>query len=147
MKSRYEVNLSDDERKLLTGIIKRGRGPVYRINHAYILLHADKNGDEKTDEEIVGILHCHSQTVFNARKKYCQRGLTAVLDRKPRESPPIPRKLDGEKEARLITIACSKPPEGFAQWTLQLLADRMVELQIVDTISAKTVGRVLKKTS
>jgi len=71
--------------------------------------------------------------------------LTAVLERKQRESPPIPRKLDGEKEARLITIACSQPPEGYASWTLDLLADKMVELKIIDAISGKTIGRVLKK--
>jgi transposase len=145
MKSRYEVCLNDGEREILTGIVKRGKGPAYRIKHAHILLYADKNGSEKTDDEIAGLLHCHSQTVFNIRKKFCMNGLPAVLERKQRESPPIPRKLDGEKEARLITIACSHPPEGYVHWTLDLLADKMVELKIVDTISGKTIGRVLKK--
>ncbi|MEI7857984.1 MAG: helix-turn-helix domain-containing protein [Methanomicrobiales archaeon] len=99
-------------------------------------MHADtgKAESEKNDEKIAGLLHCHSQTVFNIRKKYCKMGLTAVLERKQRESPPIPRKLDGEKEARLITIACSQPPEGYARWTLDLLADKMVELKIIDAI-------------
>jgi transposase len=145
MKKRYVVKLTQQERKLLEGIVKRGKGPVYRIRHAYVLLHADKNGSSKTDEEIAGLLQCHSQTVFNIRKKYSEEGLDRAVERKQRESPPIPRKLDGEKEARLITIACSQPPEGSAQWTLQLLADKMVELKIVDTISWKTVGRGLKK--
>jgi hypothetical protein len=147
MKSRYEVRLTEDERKVLTGIVKRGKGPAYRIKHAHILLHANAGNEEseKTDEEIAGLLHCHSQTVFNIRRKFCERGLTAVIERKKRESPPIPRKLDGAKEARLITIACSQPPEGYAGWTLDLLADKMVELKIVDTISGKTIGRVLKK--
>ena len=147
MKSRYEVKLSEDERKLLTGIVKRGRGPAYRIKHAHILLHADagRAKREKSDEEIAGLFHCHSQTVFNVRKKYCQKGLHAVIERKQRETPPIPRKLDGAKEARLITIACSQPPDGYAGWTLDLLADKMVELKIVDSISGKTIGRVLKK--
>jgi len=147
MKSRYEVRLTEDERKVLTGIVKRGKGPAYRIKHAHILLHANTGNEEseKTDEEIAGLLHCHSQTVFNIRKKYCKDGLFAVIERKKRESPPIPRKLDGAKEARLITIACSQPPEGYAGWTLDLLADKMVELKIVDTISGKTIGRVLKK--
>jgi len=145
MKKRYVIKLTQQERKLLTGIVKRGKGPAYRIRHAYVLLHADKNESKKTDEEIAGLLHCHSQTVFNIRKKYSKEGLTQAVGRKHRESLPVPRKLDGEKEARLITIACSQPPEGSAQWTLQLLADKMVELKIIDTISAKTVGRVLKK--
>jgi hypothetical protein len=147
MKSRYEVKLTEDDREILTSIVKRGKGPAYRIKHAHILLHADagKEGSEKNDEEIAGLLHCHRQTVFNIRKKYCKHGLPAVLERKQRETPPIPRKLDGEKEARLITIACSQPPEGYAGWTLDLLADKMVKLKIVDTISGKTVGRVLKK--
>ena len=147
MKSRYEVRLTEDEREVLTKIVKRGKGPAYRIKHAHILLHADaaKEEPEKSDDEIAGLLHCHSQTVFNIRKKYCESGLPAVLERKQREYPPIPRKLEGEKEARLITIACSHPPEGYVNWTLDLLADKMVELKIVDTISGKTVGRVLKK--
>jgi transposase len=147
MKSRYEVCLTEDEREVLTGIVKRGKGPAYRIKHAHILLHADAGEEEseKSDDEIARLFHCHSQTVFNIRKKFCKNGLSAVLERKQREFPPIPRKLDGDKEARLITIACSHPPEGYVQWTLDLLADKMVKLKIVDAISGKTIGRVLKK--
>ena len=139
MKSRYEVHLTEEERGVLTRIVKQGKGPAYRIKHAHIPLHADagKEKSEKHDDEIAGLLHCHSQRVFNIRKKYCKKGLTAVLERKQRESPPIPWKLDGEKEARLITIACSQPPEGYARWTLDLLADKMVELKIIDAISVK----------
>jgi transposase len=145
MKKRYIVELTQQERKYLTGIVKRGKGPAYRIRHAYVLLHADKNESGKTDEEIAGLLQCHCQTVFNIRKKYFEEGLTRAVGRKAQESSPIPRKLDGAKEARLIRIACSQPPDGYANWTLDLLADKMVELKIVDTISGKTVGRVLKK--
>lgn len=147
MKSRYKVKLTEDEREILTGVVKRGKGPAYRIKHAHILLHADagQEDSEKNDEEIAGLFHCHSQTVFNIRKKYCKKGLPAVLERKQRESPPIPRKLDGDQAARLITIACSHPPEGYVHWTLDLLADKMVKLKIVDAISGKTIGRVLKK--
>ena len=145
MKKRYVVKLTQQERKLLKGIVKRGKGPAYRIRHAYVLLHADKNESNKTDKEIAGLLQCHSQTVFNIRKKFTEEGLTRAVGRKHRESLPVPRKLDGAKEARLITIACGQPPEGYANWTLDLLADKMVELKIVDTISGKTVGRALKK--
>ena len=141
------MHLIEDEWEVLTRIVKRGKGSAYQIKHAHILLHADagKKESEKTDEEIAGLLHCHSQTVFNIRKKFCENGLPAVLERKQRKSSPIPRKMDGEKEARLITIACSHPPDGYAHWTLDLLADKMVQLKIVDEISGKTVGRVLKK--
>ena len=145
MKKRYIVELTQQERNHLNGIVKRGKGPAYRIRHAYVLLHADKNKSGKTDEEIAGLLHCHCQTVFNIRKKYFEEGLTRAVGRKAPESSPVPRKLDGAKEARLITIACGQPPEGYANWTLDLLADKMVELKIVDSISGKTVGRVLKK--
>lgn len=145
MKKRYIVELTQQERKYLTGIVKRGKGPAYRIRHAYVLLHADKNKSGKADEEIAGLLQCHCQTIFNIRKKYSEEGLTRAVGRKTRDSLPVPRKLDGAKEARLITIACSQPPDGYANWTLDLLADKMVELKIVDTISGKTVGRVLKK--
>lgn len=145
MKKLYVVELTQQERKLLKGIVKRGKGPAYRIRHAHVLLHADKNESGKTDEEIAGLLQCHSQTVFSIRKKYFEEGLTRAVGRKARESLPVPRKLDGAKEARLITIACSQPPDGYARWTLDLLADKMVELKIVDEISGKTVGRVLKK--
>lgn len=145
MKKQYIVRLTPQEQKQLNGIIKRGKGPAYRIRHAYILLHADMNESGKTDDEIARILQCHPQTVFSVRKKFFVEGLTRAVGRKQRESVPRPRKLDGAKEARLITLACSHPPEGFTQWTLQLLADNMVELKLVDTISAKTIGRVLKK--
>jgi len=141
------VHLTEDEREVLTRTVKRGKGPAYRIKHAHILHHADagKKESEKTDEEIAGLLHCHIQTVFNIRKKFCENRLPAVLERKQRESPPIPQNLEGEKEARFITKACSHHPDGYAHWTLDLLSDKMVQLKIVDEISGKTVERVLKK--
>jgi hypothetical protein len=108
-------------------------------------LHADKNKSGKTDEEIASLLQCYCQTIFKIRKRYSEEGMTRAVGRKTRESLPVPRKLDGAKEARLITIACSQPSDGYSNWTLDLLADKMVELKIVDTISGKTVGRVLKK--
>lgn len=98
-----------------------------------------------SDQEISELLHCHSQTVVNVRKRFVEFGLESALERKKRENSPIPRKLDGDKETRLFAIACSQPPEGRRRWTLQLLADELVILNIVDDISAKTVGRTLKK--
>ena len=141
----YCVDLSREEREYLENLVKKGKGPVYRIKHAYILLNANIHGPKKTDLEISSYLHCHLQTVYNVRKRLVEQGFEASLERKPRESPPTPPLLDGEKEARLITIACSKPPNGRARWTLKLLADKLIELEIVDTISPKTIGRTLKK--
>ena len=141
----YRVDLSDEEQEYLENLVKKGKGPAYRIKHAYILMNANIHGPNKTDQEIASYLHCHCQTVYNVRKRLVEQGFEAALERKQREYPPTPPILDGEKEARLITIACSKPPTGRSRWTLKLLADQLIELEIVDTISPKTVGRTLKK--
>jgi transposase len=141
----YCVDLSDEEREYLENLVKKGKGPAYRIKHAYILLNANIHGPNKIDKEIAEHLHCHLQTVYNVRKRLVEQGFEAALERKQRESPPTPPILDGEKEARLITIACSQPPNGRSRWTLKLLADNLIELEIVETISPKTVGRTLKK--
>lgn len=145
MNKKYIVDLSVDEEEMLLSIVNKGKGPAYRIKHAYILLNSEINGKNMSDQEISELLHCHSQTVVNVRKRFVEFGLESALERKKREDSPIPRKLDGEKEARLFAIACSQPPEGRRRWTLQLLADELVTLNIVDDISAKTVGRTLKK--
>lgn len=145
MNKKYIVDLSDDEREMLLSIVNKGKGSSYRIKHAYILLNSDINGKDLSDQEISELLHCHSQTVVNVRKRFVEFGLESALERKKRENPPIPRKLDGDKEARLFALACSQPPDGRRRWTLQLLADELVILNIVDDISAKTVGRTLKK--
>jgi len=100
---------------------------------------------DKPDKEVAEIIRCHPQSVFNIRKTFATQGLDAALHRKIRDEPPRPRKLDGEGESRLIQIACSEPPEGRNRWTLQLLADKLVELQVVESISLKTVERTLKK--
>jgi len=145
MCAKYAIDLTGEEKEFLQSVVKKGRESSHRIKHAYILLNSDKNGPNMTDQEIASLLHCHVQTVFNVRKRFVEIGLESALDRKKRDDPPIPRILDGEKEARLIAIACSKPPKGRIRWTLQLLADELVALDIVDEISGKTVGRTLKK--
>ena len=139
-KIKYAVHLTDDQRSILDDIIRCGKSTASTIRHAYILLHADKS-----DNEVAEIVRCHPQTVFNIRKKFATQGLDAALYRKPRDKPSHPRKLDGAGEARLIQIACSEPPEGRSRWTLQLLADKLVEVKVVDSISVKTVERTLKK--
>lgn len=145
MTKRYSVKLSDEERRELLFLIKKGETPVSRIKHAQILLNSDQNGPNKTDLEIAEFIKCHPQTVFNVRKRYTEMGLEPALYRKHREKSPIQPIVDGKKEAQLITIACSQPPEGHSRWTFKLLSERMVELEIVEAISPKTVERVLKK--
>ncbi len=139
-KSKYTVHLTAEQQSFLEGLVRRGKSSASTIRHAYILLHANK-----PDNEVAELVRCHPLSVFNIRKTFVTEGMEAALHRKIRDEPPIPRKLDGAGEARLIRIACSKPPDGRSRWTLQLLADRLVELQIVDTISIKTVERTLKK--
>jgi len=139
-KSKYTVALTDDQRSFLKGLIRRNKSSASTIRHAYILLYANK-----TDPAVAELVRCHPLSVFNVRKAFVTQGLDAALHRKLRDEPSTPRKIDGAGEARLIQIACSKPPEGRSRWTLQLLADRPVELQIVDSISIKTVERTLKK--
>ncbi len=135
-KSKYTVTLTDDQRSFLEALVHRGKSSASTIRHAYILFHADK-----PNPEVAELVRCHPLSVSNVRKAFVTQGLDAALHRKLRDDPPSPRKLDGAGEARLIQIACSKPPEGRSRWTLQLLADRLVELEIVDTISIKTVER------
>ena len=130
---------------MLHGIIKKGNSPASRIQHAQIVLNADENGPNMTDSEISSFLNCHPQTIFNIRKRCVKLGLDSVLTRKIREKPPIEPILDGKKEAQLIAMACSQPPEGRTRWTFKLLSERMVELEIVESISPKTVERALKK--
>jgi transposase len=144
MKKKYIITLTDEERKYLEDIVNKGKNPAYRIKHANILLNAESG---KPDNEISDRCRCHINTVANVRQRFVEEGMEAALERKKRDKPPVQAKLDGEKEARLIAIACSKPPEGYAKWTPEMIADRMVELKIVDSVSDSTVCRALKKTN
>ncbi len=147
MNKKYIVTLTDEERNDLESIVKKGKTQAYRIKHANILLAADANSLNWYDNKIAKAFRCHVNTVQNVRQRFVEQGMDAALNRKKRKHPPIKPILDGEKEAKLIQIACSEPPEGRAKWTLQLLADKLIELKIVDSISDKTVGRALKKTN
>lgn len=144
---KYIVRLSKAEQKELKQLTKKGKVAAYKIKHANILLEADVNGANREDKEIAQIFHCHVNTVENVRKRLVERGLEAALDRKPQERPSRSKKLDGEKEARLIAMSCSKPPEGRDRWTLKMLSDKMIALEIVDSISPETVRQTLKKTN
>lgn len=145
---RYKVTLLEEEREDLQRLISTGKAAAYKRIRAQILLKADQGllGPGWTDEQIGAAFDVGRITVGRTRKALVENGLEAALQRKPREHPPVPRKLDGHAEAQLIALACSEPPVGHAKWTLQLYADKLVELQVVDTISDETVRRTLKKT-
>jgi transposase len=144
---KYIVTLTSEERQCLTQLVSKGRDKAYRIKHANLLLAVDENGPNLTSQEAAKVFSCHLNTVTGICQRFVEQGLEAALDRKPRLTPPTPRKLDGRGEARLIALACRKPPEGIAHWSLRLLADQLVELGVVESISYETVRRMLKKTS
>ncbi len=143
MKKRYVVNLTPAEREALRQIVGRERVSGLKRMRANILLKADEG---LTDQEIADELEVGLVTVERLRKRCCERGLEASLDRKAQEVPSRPRKFDGRAEARLVHIACSDPPTGRSRWTIGLLADRLVELRVFDNVSKSAVQRVLKKT-
>ncbi len=143
----YVVRFTPGERRGLEAMVRKGRAAACRIRHANILMKADADGSAWTDTRIAEAFGCHLRTVENVRKRFVLEGLDAALNRKKQSRPSVARKLDGEKEAKLVAVACSPPPEGRRRWTLRLIADRMVELDIVDSISHETVRQAMKKTS
>jgi transposase len=144
---RYVVVLSSEERERLERLISTGRASSKRQIRARILLKADSSaaGPSWSDEQISEALEVSLSTVSRERKRSVEKGLAAILDPAVVRRP-ARRRLDGEQEARLLAVACSSPPEGRARWTLRLLADKAVELEVVDSISYETVRRALKKT-
>src|SRR5271167_5269932 len=145
---KYAVRLSDDERQQLATLIRKGSSPAQRLMKARILLKADvsEGGEGWSDNQIIEALETSPSMVYRVRKQLVEEGFEAVLSRKPRATPAVARIFDGEKEAKLIALACSKPPKGRARWTLRLLENKVVELNIVDRASDSTIGRALKKT-
>jgi transposase len=139
---RYVVNLTEDERASLEELTRRARVSGLKRQRALMLLKAD---DGLTDREIADELEVGLVTVERVRKRCIERGLAATLDRKPQETPSRPRKFDGTSEAKLTQIACSEPPAGQARWTLGLLADKLVELKVFESVSKSSVQRSLKK--
>ena len=147
MSKKYIVRLSEEERRRLRALISKGKAAAYKIKHANILLKADADGPRWLDERIAKAFACHVNSVENVRRRCVLEGLEAALERKKQARPSRQRKLDGEGEARLIALACSEPPEGRDRWTLELLANELVRLKVVDSISSQTVRRTLKKTN
>ncbi len=145
--NKYIIDLSDEERHQLQQIAKNGQAPAKKILHAQMLLLSDIGHSEAgwTDEQISSALAVHPYTVARVRKRYVIKGVAPALNRKIRTSPPVPKKLDGEKEAHLIAICCSTAPEGRDRWTLSLLVNELKKRGIVTQISRETIRQTLKK--
>ena len=147
MPKKDRVTLSTDERADLEGLLARGKADVRRLKHAHILLKADKadDGPAWSDERIADALNAGTATVERVRQRFVEEGLTSALSPYRGGTRIYKRKLDGAREAHLIALACSAPPDGQARWTLRLLAQRMIDLAYVDTLSYETVRQTLKK--
>jgi Homeodomain-like domain len=145
---KYVVRLSAEEREQLEMLIRKGKGPARRLLKGRILLKADVSdaGPGWSDSRVIEALDTSASMVYRVRKQLVEESFEAVLSRKQRATPAVERIFDGEKEAKLIALACSKPPKGRARWTLRLLENKVVELGIVDRASDSTIHRTLKKT-
>lgn len=144
MPKKYLVRLTDSERDMCNEVIRKQTGTASKVRRAHVLLKADADGPNWTDAKIVEAFGCSRQMVEMLRQRFVTDGLALTLNGKPKASRP--KKLDGEQEAKIIALRLGPPPEGFANWTLTLLADRVVALEIVDSISRDTVNRTIKKT-
>ena len=145
---KYLVTLTAAERDQLNAMISAGKASAKRLAHARILLKADQSdaGPAWPDEAIADAVEVSTDTVARVRQRFVEQGLEAALIRKRQDKPSRERIVDGAAEATLIAVACSDPPDGRAAWTLTMLADKLVELEVVETVSRETVRRVLKKT-
>ena len=147
----YHIKLTAEEREVFAEVGKGKRGKLniaaWKVQRATAMLKCDESegGPAWPDEKIAEAIGTTTRSIENWRKQAALRGPTSLLERKQRQTPPTPAILDGHKEAQLTKIACSTPPDGRSRWTLQLLADKLIELEVVDSISADTVGRVQKK--
>ena len=145
---KYVIELSAEEKAKLMELVSKGKSPARTILRANILLASDR-GNKKymTVSEISKAYHTTPTTVKNVRASHCEKGLEATINRKKRETPPVPAKVTGEVEAHIIALACGEPPEGYSKWSLRLLAERTVELGYIDSISHVTISTILKKTN
>jgi transposase len=145
---KYKVTLAKEEYEQLMEIVSKGTHNAQQFRTAYILLNCDEGayGDKKTGETISSVLKISARMVERVKKRFVEEGFEACLDRKP-PAKVRDKKMDGDVEAHLIALSCSKAPKGFTRWSLRLLADKMVELKYVDNISYETVRQVLKKTN
>lgn len=147
MNKKYIVRLSDEERAICQLVIKTLKGSSQKVRRAHILLKADSDGPSWTDYKISESFNCRVQTIENLRKRISIDGFEQTLNGKQRSDPPSPPKLDGKAEAKLIAMRLGEPPKGFGKWTLQLLADQLVQLEVVESICPETIRKTLKKTA
>ena len=145
MPKKYVIRLSDGERASLAQVIKKLSGSSFKVRRAQVLLKADADGPAWTDAKIAEAFSCRTKTVENIRERFVTEGFDATLNGKP-PGKPRAKVLDGVQEAKVIALRLGAPPTGFANWSLRLLADRVVALEIAPTISHETVRRTLKKT-
>jgi hypothetical protein len=147
MQKKYVVRLTDQERDELQSVIKKLKGSSQKVRRAQILVKADADGPNWTDQRIAEAFSCRTKTVENIRQRLVERGFQETLNGAKRLQPPVAKLLDGEQEARVIALRLGAPPKGYANWTLRLLARKVVELEIVDSVSHETIRRTLKKTA
>jgi hypothetical protein len=147
MRKLYVVRLTDQERAELQSVIKKLTGTGQKVRRAQILLKADVAGANWTDEHIAEAFSCRTRTVERLRQRWVERGFEETLHRVERAQPPVEKLLTGEQEVRILATRLGAPPQGYANWTLRLLARKVVELHIVDSVSYETVRRTLKKTA
>ena len=145
---KYKVTLTQNEREELLSITKGGTHTSKKVIHALILLNCDQGefSDKVNNEDVAKVLKIGDRTIDRLKKKFVEEGYESALENRP-ITRVYDRKADGDVEAHLVALSCSKAPEGFSRWSLRLLADKMVELQYIDDISYETVRRVLKKTN
>jgi Homeodomain-like domain len=147
MHRKYFVRLTKEEREQLKEIVTKGETSAYKIKHANVLLKADLDGPAWPDWKIAEAFSIHPNTVSCIKQHFVTGRLERAISRKKQEYQSNPPKFDGEVEAKLIAISCSKPPEGRNRWTLRLLADRVIVLEIMESVSPETIRNVLKKTN
>ena len=145
MLKKYIVRLTDAERESLTQIVRKFSGTSQKVRRAQVLLKADADGPGWTDARIADAFDCRTKTVENIRERFVTMGFKITLNGQARLKPPCPKLLDGEQEAKVIAMRLGSPPPGFSNWTLRLLAEQVVALEIVESISYETVRRTLKK--
>ena len=147
MQKKYVVRLTDAERETLRSVVKKLSGSSQKVRRAQVLLKADADGPGWTDRKIADAFGCRINTVEKIRQRLVTEGFAIALNGKPRETPPRQKLLAGEQEAKVIALRLGEPPKGFANWSLRLLAEKVVELSIVESVSYETVRQTLKKTA
>ena len=147
MQKKYVVRLTDGERETLRSVVQKLSGSSQKVRRAQVLLKADADGPGWTDRKIADAFGCRINTVEEIRQRLVSEGFAIALNGKPRETPPRQKLLAGEQEAKVIALRLGEPPKGFANWSLRLLAEKVVELSIVESVSYETVRQTLKKTA